>query len=70
MKDSECAESKEKADFSDLYFSSYGHFCAPIFDEFYEKSKNKKFKIDFSFDSAHCASFMKMGAKLRGSAYP
>ena len=23
-------------------------------------------KIDFSFDSAHCASFIKMGAKLRG----
>ena len=23
-------------------------------------------KIDFSFDSAHCASFMKIGSKLKG----
>ena len=25
-------------------------------------------KIDFSFDSAHCASSMKMGAKLSGES--
>ena len=44
-----------------------------------EKFKNSKFSInfldnaihknrktDFSFDSAHCASFMKVGSKLRG----
>ena len=42
---------------------------------FNENSKNrnrKKRKIDFSFDSALCVSFMKVGAKLRGgvSAYP
>ena len=30
------------------------------------KNKNKNRKIDFLFYSAHCASFMKMGAKLRG----
>ena len=32
---------------------------------FRDDSKNKIRKIDFSFDSAHCASFMKMGAKMR-----
>ena len=39
----------------------------------YRKSYRKK--IDFSFNSAHCAFFMKMGTKLRGkgglhNAYP
>ena len=42
------------------YWSKIDHTCG----------QNRKF--DFSFDSAHCASFMKMGSKLRrgGSAYP
>ena len=31
----------------------------------HNNSKNKNRKIYFSYDSAHCASFMKMGAKLR-----
>ena len=33
---------------------------------FYDNLKNKNRKIYFSFDSALSASFMKMGAKLRG----
>ena len=33
---------------------------------FHENSKNKNRKINFSFDSAHRASFMKMRAQLRG----
>ena len=32
---------------------------------FHDNSKNKNQKIDFSFDSAHCASFIIIGAKLR-----
>ena len=45
------------------------HFCTqitPIFDEFNDNSKNKNPKISFLFDSAHCASFMETGSKLRG----
>ena len=39
---------------------------------FHDSSKNRYRKIYFSFDSAHCKTSMKMGAKLRGggSAYP
>ena len=33
---------------------------------FHDNSKNKKRKIDFSFDSAHYVSFIKTGEKLRG----
>ena len=33
---------------------------------FHVNSKNKNRKIDFLFDSTHCASFMRMGAKQRG----
>ena len=33
---------------------------------FHDNSKNKNFKIDFSFDSALCTSFMKMEAILEG----
>ena len=33
---------------------------------FHDKSKNNNQKIDFSFDSAHCTSFIKTGAKQRG----
>ena len=32
---------------------------------FHYNSKNKNRKIDFSFDSAHCASFMNVGSKLK-----
>ena len=31
-----------------------------------DNSKNTIRKIDISFDSAHCASFIKTGARLRG----
>ena len=33
---------------------------------FHDNSENKNRKFDFPFDSAHCASFMKGGSKLRG----
>ena len=40
---------------------------------FHDNLKNKNRKIDFSVDSAYCASSMKLGSKLRegggGSAY-
>ena len=32
---------------------------------FDDNSKNNNRKMDFSFDSAHCTSFMKVGSKLR-----
>ena len=73
------AELKEKSYFSyfRFLFSSFGHFCTKncqLLMNFHDNSKNKNWKnqkIDFSFDSAHCASFMKTGEKLRkGSAYP
>ena len=58
--------------FLDFYFSSYGHFVLKT--SIFSMNKNRKnWKIDFSFDSAHCASFIKTGAKLKGrggSAYP
>ena len=41
----------------------FGHFCTPSFNEFFSR---KKSEMDFSFDSAHFASFMKVGSKLRG----
>ena len=56
-------------DFSDFYFSSYDHFCTQNCQfsmNCHDNSKNKDRKIDFSFDSAYCASFFKMEAKLRG----
>ena len=71
------AQIKHAADdgnFFNFYFSRYDHFCTPIFNEFfYDNSKNKHWKMDFSFDSAHCAYFTKVVLKLRGegsSAYP
>ena len=57
------------SDFSDFYFSNYGHFCnknGQFSMHFHDNLKNKNRTIDFSFDSAHRASFMKMGAKLKG----
>ena len=53
-----------------------GHFCSKNCQysmNFHDNSKNKNQKYDFTFDSAHCPSFMKMGANLREggwSAYP
>ena len=50
---------------------SYGHFLTQILQllmNFHDNSKNKNRnnqKINFSFDSTHCPSFMKMGSKLR-----
>ena len=67
MKDAECADRKKNhiSDFSDFHFSSYGHFCTKNCQfsmNFHDNSKNKNRKIDFLFDSTHCASFMKMRA--------
>ena len=57
------------SDFSDFYFSSYGHFWSflvifvfksPQFSmNFHDNSKNENWKIDISFVSAHSASFIK-----------
>ena len=33
---------------------------------FHDYSKNNNWKIDYSFHSAHCASLMKVGSKLKG----
>ena len=61
------------SDFSDIYFSSYGNFCGVITPNFWwifhniSKIKNRRiFVLFFLFYSAHCASFMKVGSKLRG----
>ena len=78
MQNLEFAESEEKSYFSDFYFSSNGHFCTnncQFSMNFHDISKNKNRKIDFSFDSSHCASIVKIGAKLSergggGSVYP
>ena len=76
MKDAECADRKKNhiSDFSDFFFSSYNPFCTKNCQfsmNFYDNSKNKNPKIDFSFVSAHCTSSIKTGSKLRGgSGYP
>ena len=47
----------------------FGHFHSKNCQfsmNFHDKSKNKNRTKDFSFDSAHCASFMKVRSKLRG----
>ena len=46
------------SDFSDLYFSSYGYFCCPIF--IYPITV----RIDISIVSEHCGSSEKTGSKL------
>ena len=61
---------KQFCDFSDFNFTSYGHFCTQntlIFDEF-SRYLEKNGKIDFLFNSANCASFIKTGEKLRGGS--
>ena len=70
MKDAECADRKKNhiSDFSDFHSSSYGHFCTKngqFSMNLNDKSENKNRKIDFLFDSTYCASFMKVGSKLR-----
>ena len=63
---------RKKNQISDIpyfYFSTYGHFCSKNCQfsmNFHNNSKNRNRKTNFSFDSAHCASFIKTGAKLRG----
>ena len=60
---------RKKNKISDFYVPSYGHFCTKNCQfsmNFHDNSKNKNWKIDFSFNSALCASYMKIGAKLRG----
>ena len=67
MKDAECAESKEKS------CQIFPIFIFRVMVIFVLKTANfrlifritRKLKIDFSFHSALCASFVKMGAKLR-----
>ena len=78
MKDPESAELKEKSNFRFfpifilrvmvIFVTSSHQFSM----NFRDNLKNKNRKIDFLFDSKHCASFIKTGAKLRGgwSAYP
>ena len=64
-------ERKIKFQVFPIFFSSYGHFCdvsTPIFDEFFmitQKIKIRIFQIFFSFYSAHSASSIKTGLKLR-----
>ena len=58
---------RKKIKFFQFLFFELWSFLYPNFRWiFHDKSKNKNQKIDFSFDSAHCASFIKNGAKLRG----
>ena len=39
--------------------------CPQFSMNFHDNTKNKNWKIDFSFDSALYASFMKLATKLR-----
>ena len=58
---------ERKIKFFRFLFSGYGNFCSKICEfsmKFHDNSQNKNRKIDFSFHSAHCASFMKVGSKL------
>ena len=78
MKDAKCAETNEKPNFRFLFFELWSFLYSKhpnCLMNFYDKSKNRNLKIDFSFDSAYCASVMKVASKLRegeraGSAYP
>ena len=76
MKDAKCAESNEITNFRFFRFYFwvmviFGYFftknCQFSMD-FHDSSKNeirKYWNIYFSFVSAHCTSFMKVGSKLR-----
>ena len=69
MKDAESAESKEKSNF---WFLQFIFRVMVIFVlkssqfsmNFHDKSKNKNWKIDLSFVSAHWASSIKTGSKM------
>ena len=54
--------------FSNFYFSSYGHILHKNinFRWIFTITRKKNLKVDFSFDSAQCVSFIKTGTKLRG----
>jgi len=80
MRDAECVESKEKLNFRFYRFlvielwSFFTKNCQFSMN-FHDNSKNINRNIDFPFDSAHCASFMKVGSKLKveeggGAAHP
>ena len=61
MKDAQCSGSSEKSIFRFLYLSSYRKNSSTIgsFEYKYDhKSKNKNWKIDFSFVPAHSTSFV------------
>ena len=67
IKDAECAWRNEKSVFRFLFSElwSFLYSSRPkISMNFHDNSKNKNRKIDFLFDSEHCASFIKTGAKL------
>ena len=82
IRDAEYAETNEKSIFRFFEKSIFRAMVifvlkSPQFSmNFHDNSKNKNWKNrkkDFSFISAHFASFMKVGSKLRGeggSAYP
>ena len=62
------------SELSVFYFSSYGDFWSFLYSNhssfwwiFHDNSKNKNWKIVYSFVSAHCASTIKIGSKLKGS---
>ena len=61
MKDAQCAESNEKNQFSEYYFTSCRENSLKIGSFEYKNShnsENKNQKTDFSFVSVHSASFM------------
>ena len=71
MKDAECAVTNEKSIFRFIFLVMVIFVLKlPQFSmNFHDNLKNKirkNRKIDFSFDSAHCASSIKTGAKLSG----
>ena len=62
MKDAECAESKEISNFRSIFIFRFMVIFVlkshQLLMNFYDNSKNENRKIDFSFVSAHSASFM------------
>ena len=68
MKDMKCGETNEKMIFQFLFFELLSYFTqkCKFSMNFHNNSKNKNWKIDLSIVSAHCASSIKTGSKLRG----
>ena len=67
MKYVECVKTNEQSNFRFLFFELWSFFIlkSPKFSmNFHDNSKDKNQKIDFSFNSAYFASFIKTGAKL------